>query len=534
MFRKNTPNPQQYLFNTTDAMNPRLKKQLESSWAQIYFQNVFCKINEDTFAPLYAETGRPNFPVNVLLSLEFIKHLKNFSDEELLEQYSYNYQIAYAVGQRTLGELYLAPRTLYEFRNRIHQHLRENPDDDIIFAQFQELTRHFIKMAKLDTKEQRMDSTDITPNIRQATRLSLAVDVLVQAVEALPTALLNEKLRFMKAPDFSVQVLYKTKSQDTRQKLIDLFDIANEILSMDNVQGLPEIKILERFINEQTKLDENGHRILRENSEIHADGLQSAYETDATFRDKHSKSWSGYTLNLSETCSKENEIQIITDYALEKNIHNDVDFIPERLSEIKELTEITDLYTDGGYYSNTNKGTTIESGVALHVTDMTGRKQNPNKLPVSDFHIEENLIKQCPQGNSPIRSTFKSGVYSAHFSKGDCEGCPLRTQCPVKHQKQTYVLRVTQKSVIASNTRKELSDPEQRKLMISKRAGIEGTNSALKRGENAAKLRVRGEAKCRIVIGLKVIARNVKQFSRMMMTKIKPKIQGRNLAICPG
>ena len=166
---------------------------------------------------------------------------------------------------------------------------------------------------------------------------------------------------------------------------------------------------------------------------------------------------------------------------------------------------------------------------------MTGKKPNPEKLPLSEFRVEDGVIRQCPQGNSPIRTYLASGVYSAHFAKETCDACPLHIQCPVKSQKKDYVLRASQKAVIASTVRAGLSDPEQRKPLVCKRAGIEGTNSALKRGENAGKLRVRGMAKCRVVIGLKIIARNVKQFSRAMMKKPSPGIcQGVDLSFMPG
>src|SRR5690554_2638229 len=131
MFKEHKRHFQTDLFTTEVAMNPKLQDKLNNSWAGVYYEHVFCKIDESGFAPLYCkDNGRPNFPVNVLLSLEFIKHMKNYSDEELLEQYYFNYQISYAVGLRTLGELYLAPRTLYDFRRRIYDYLRDNPQND--------------------------------------------------------------------------------------------------------------------------------------------------------------------------------------------------------------------------------------------------------------------------------------------------------------------------------------------------------------------------------------------------------------------
>jgi hypothetical protein len=54
--------------------------------------------------------------VNILLFLEFIKHMKDYTDEGILEQFRFNYQVVYAVGLRNLGERYLAARTIYELR----------------------------------------------------------------------------------------------------------------------------------------------------------------------------------------------------------------------------------------------------------------------------------------------------------------------------------------------------------------------------------------------------------------------------------
>ena len=123
MFKENNDHTQVQLLNTSTWMSPSIKKKLLKSWAPIFYEHVFCKIEEKIFAPLYSEdNGRPNFPINILLSLEFIKHLFDYTDEELIDQFYYNYQVAYALGIQTLGEINLAPRTLYHFRSRIYQY----------------------------------------------------------------------------------------------------------------------------------------------------------------------------------------------------------------------------------------------------------------------------------------------------------------------------------------------------------------------------------------------------------------------------
>ena len=126
-----------------------------------------------------------------------------------MEQFYFNYQINYALGIRTLGEMNLAPRTIYEFRERIYQYTLAHPgEDDLIFEQFIKLTENFIKVAGIDTDEQRMDSSFISSNIKKAGRLSLAYDVLEQAVKTLPKEYLSEPLKKLLERFISEQSTY--------------------------------------------------------------------------------------------------------------------------------------------------------------------------------------------------------------------------------------------------------------------------------------------------------------------------------------
>jgi hypothetical protein len=42
-------------------MNPKIREKLQKSWAPIFYEHVFCKIDEEPFAVLYGTTGKPNF-----------------------------------------------------------------------------------------------------------------------------------------------------------------------------------------------------------------------------------------------------------------------------------------------------------------------------------------------------------------------------------------------------------------------------------------------------------------------------------------
>lgn len=532
MFRENKSHFQTELFNTTTLMHPRTMAQLKKSWAPIYYEHVFCKIDEKKFAPLYCpDNGSPNKPVNILLSLEFIKHLYDYTDEQLLEQYYFNYQIAYALGQRNLGELYISERTLYDFRRRVYEYTLKHPEEeDLIFQQFQGLLDHFLAITKIKTNEQRMDSTAIMPNIKRAGRLALAFDVLKQGVAACPQELLPETLKKVLEPAFKTEVLYHSRSQDVKARLEKVLELQEQLVaitnSMPEIANLPQIKLVRRFIAEQTTYDpEQKKRVVKENKDISPDSLQSAYDPDATYRKKGNKEHIGYVCNLTETCSEDNPVQFLTDYTLEKNIKADVEIAEERLPEIKERTGLTDLYTDGGFYGDdTHRKAEEELGVKMHYTDLTGRKPSADKIPLTDFTIENRKkVLACPKGKAPTHTFFDEPKrkITAWFDPEFCRECPCQEQCPVKIQKKKALLQFNQSALLAAETRKELASGECRRQNTSKRAAIEGTVSAIKRGRGATKLFVRGIVKCALVMGLKCIAHNFQQLKSWFLVKAK-------------
>lgn len=78
---------------------------------------------------------------------------------------------------------------------------------------------------------------------------------------------------------------------------------------------------------------------------------------------------------------EDNPFQVITDYQLDQNIKSDVEFLNDRLPELKENTNVEDLYLDGGYYFDKIAEFEKENEVELHFTNLSGR--NPSKKTIS-------------------------------------------------------------------------------------------------------------------------------------------------------
>ena len=528
MFRENNQHNQQSMIDTMQSMSAKVREKLKKSWAPIFYENVFCKIDEKPLANLYGTTGNPNFPVNILLSLEYIKHMKEIPDSELMDDFYFDYLVNYALGIRTLGEKHFSDRTLYNFRERIYKYSMENPGkDDILFGQFITLLKGFAEKAGISLDEQRMDTTMFMSNIKKAGRISLAYDVLVKAVKAIPTGLAAENLSKVLEPEFKTDTLYRAKASESDSKLTQLLNLCREALDILNTLSgaskSEEVRILDRFIKEQAVYDESGKLVPKSKKEIRSGSLQSAYDEDATYRKKSNVGQSGYVLEIAETCDKRNPFQLITDYAVEANNVSDVEIIQDRLGTIKANTGCNDLYVDGGFHSKDVSDAAKEKGIEMHLTDMSGTEPT-KKLPVTDFEMNEaeDIIIRCPGNQIPERAAVSGGQTVAHFPHSACDNCELREYCHTKQQKKDYVVRISLKAVNAGRERAKVE--EFKKENTSKRAGIEGSNSALKR-KGLDKLKVRGKAKSKVVGGLKVAAQNIKRMTKFLLGGYKPKTQ---------
>jgi hypothetical protein len=518
VFRPNTGHQQAAIFDTLSIMNKKVKEKLNKSWAPIFYEEVFCKIDETPFAALYGTTGNPNFPVNILLSLELIKHIRNCSDAQLLEMYNFDFLVNYALGQTTLGERNLGERTLYNFRERLYLNMSDDSNrEDVLFGQFMKLADHFIEKSNVRAKDQRVDTTMFMSNIKKSGRLALAFDVLIKGVKAIPEDHLTESLAKVLEPSFRTDTLFYSKAEAGESKLTQILRCCADAL--DILLPLPgkeeEKELLSRFIQEQGKRDADGKLVPEDKSKISSRSLQSAHDTDATFRRKAGIGHSGYVALITETCDTENEVQFITDYQVAPNVVSDVELIQNRIETIHGNTQCEVLYADGGFYSPDVNDLADKTGVAMRYTDMTGTKPRV-RIPSSEFEIDESTdhILRCPEGKTPIRTSVSKSQSVAHYAKCDCENCPRQSECYAKETKKGFTVRISLGTIHAGQLRDEIR--ENKKENTSKRAGIEGTNSALKR-MGMDKLKVRGLEKCQVVCALKMMAQNIKRFTKYVL-----------------
>ena len=99
-----------------------------------------------------------------------------------------------------------------------------------------------------------------------------------------------------------------------------------------------------------------------------------------------------------------------------------------------------------------------------------------------------------------------------HFARETCTVCALLPCCPVKLKRgeDAYVLNTDLVKVNIERRRREQASGEfARRYAV--RAGIEGTNSELKRAHGLGRMRVRGGPRVELAAYLKALACNMKR-----------------------
>ncbi|MEW6088077.1 MAG: transposase [bacterium] len=118
MYKKTSP--QQKLFGIDMQLSSSLRNRLISSWAHLFKHEILPILfkNEDQYAMLYGNTGRPNFSVARMLGLCLLQEFNTLSDQQALDTFSFDIRWRYALDIND-DEDYLSRRSLVEFRRRL-------------------------------------------------------------------------------------------------------------------------------------------------------------------------------------------------------------------------------------------------------------------------------------------------------------------------------------------------------------------------------------------------------------------------------
>ncbi|MFB0535773.1 MAG: transposase [Anaerolineae bacterium] len=397
MFRPNDDHLQPHLFSDLGKLSSKQRQRLETSWAAVYRREVYSRLDEEPFAVLYSDkASRPNVPVNRMLSFDAIKYGFGWSDAETYDHLSYDMQVRYAVGLDNLGEGEFDLRTVYNFRRRLDAYKRRT-GRDLVHEAFAQITDAQAEAFDIQTDRLRIDSTQVSSNIRRMVRLELLVEVLQRVYRMLTEA---DQAYYAEAfapylKGSASQYIYHLRGQDTAPHMARIGRLMYRLLAeLSTLYGDHDVyQMLQRVFHEQYNVMERTVEA-KPGKAISPSSLRSPDDPDATFRRKGNQEYEGYVTAVTETSGDDNPFQLIVNVQVAPNNTEDATLLGEALPELKARTGVEVIYNDGGFCSPDTDQVLREHQVVQVPTELRGRPPNPNKLNLVDFHIDAPLDGQ--------------------------------------------------------------------------------------------------------------------------------------------
>jgi hypothetical protein len=448
MFQKNDTHRQPPLLSTVQALPEKQRQRLDTSWAGVYYRELFSRLDENIFAGLYSDiASRPNVPVNVLVSLDFLKAGNGWSDEEMYDQFQFNLQVRYALGMHEFDTGHFELRTIYNFRRRLSEYQKAT-GEDLLAKVFVDITDAQLAAYGIYTEKQRMDSSQISSAIANASRLQLVVTGVQRVARLLDEAQQETYAELLapyqegKAEKFVYRVKGKAATHEALRAAGEVLTILLPVVG-GQVEGEAAVtyQAVARLFAENFSQTEEQRVRVRGNDEITSGALQSLDDLEASYRFKGRTGYKGYVMNVTETADPRNEMQLITHIQVAPNNTHDTKLLSEALPSLNERTDLAVLYGDGGYGSAATDLLLHKQGVALYQTHLGGKVPDPKHYCMADFTVTfdaegEPATLGCPHGQiAPILPARIRLL--ARFDKAHCKTCPaFQTLCRVRPIKQ--------------------------------------------------------------------------------------------------
>ena len=562
MFRKNERHLQSALFSDLDHLSDKARKRLESSWAGVFRRQFFNRLDERPFAVLFSdEPSCPNTPVNVISGMEALKSGFGWSDAEMHDAFLFNVQVRYAVGYENLGEGEFDLRTVYNFRRRVSNHMRET-GENLIEQAFEQITDDQIAAFELKTGRLRIDSTQIASNIRRMGRLQLLVEILQRVHRILSAA---EQARYAEAfapylKGSSGQYVYHLKDEDIEPHMQRIGELMQQLLvELASEHGSQETyQVLDRVFHEQFTFGEDLPEApaaaergdgssddppdagqpasqvdltasppihVRPGQEISPSSLRSPDDPEATYRKKAGRAYEGYVANLTETCDPDNPFQLIVKVQSAPNVTEDTTFLEEALPQLKARVDVHTIYNDAGFCGPDVDRVLRELEIAQVPTALRGRAADPSRTTLADCEIRldaggQPLELVCPHGYSAdVVPGRKEGRFIARWTNSRCPECHFRKHDAGRMPKAKTCMSFSQVDLDRALRRQRMRAYHLGKKSL--RAAVEATVGAVKRPFNNDKVPVRGTIRLgQMMIGSAVMV-NIRRITRYRAARRK-------------
>lgn len=521
---RRTRDPQQTrLFDPFDGVLSHMaRRRLLQGWQGVVRTVVLKMLPVERLAEHFSpDNGAPTKELYSMAGLVFLADFFGWDALTAADNYMLNAGVQFALNIEPGDEL--CSRTVERYQ-ALYQ------EDEAAQKVFFAVTAQLVELLNQDVSKQRLDSTHVCSHMATFGRIKLMAVTLKRALtqikrhERVLYDALPAELRSRYEPTQG-QLFAGLKDEDARKRsrqqvAEDMFAVIVQFGDVATMSGRSSFKLLLRVFEQQVEVLEECLLVRKKTG---GDVIQNPSDPDATY-DGHKGA--GYQIQLSETCSDENQAQLIVGAIPETAVSYDGDALAPMLEQLQEQGRLPEeLLADTAYGSDANMQLAAAAGVDL-IAPTCGRapQTSADEMTLDDFahHEETGAVEACPQSHAPLSvtreevvSTTASGdvitttTTRVEMSAEHCEGCPLLDLCPIKRQRDgSYELVFTDKDRRLAARRREEST-EVFAERYAPRAGIESTNSGVKNRLGMDCLPVRGQGAVFRVMMNKVTGWNV-------------------------
>lgn len=525
MFKRNEEYRQYSAFGITSSLSEKKSKMLSKSIEHIFLMNIFTKIKESDFIDLYSQRkSRPNTPVNQLVGSLILKHLNNWTYEELFKNLNFNLLTRHAIGIDTIEEEVFSEATIFNFQNKVIEHY-VSTGQDLLTEVFDNLTQKQLDEFGIKTNIQRGDSFLIGSNIFDYTRLQLLIETLLRVSRIIDD--IDKKTFSEIIIDYSKQTsgqyIYNIQRENLPKEISKLSKIYHEIFTKfkDKYSDVSVFRIFERVYYENFVIKNKKVEVIPSN-QLNSSILMSPDDQQATYRDKGQLGKKGYSGHISETANPENKINFITDCVVVQNNIDDARILEDRLPEmIAKTPDLSEYHADGNYGSPSVDKIMEAHSIIQIQSSMRGRKAFA-KMDITEGASGVFWVT-CEGGQKIKAEKTQKGRNPENrkvvFNYEKCLQCFLKDKC------KSYILglkvnrpkRVWYFSDEKIRLQKRLQNtneiPESRRKL---RANVEATVKEAKRGVKNGKVRIRGKVRIKFYLSMTSIAVNLTRIHKYL------------------
>jgi hypothetical protein len=493
------------------VFSPLAYRHIQEGWQGV-FRHVLLELMPaqslgEHFSP---DLGRPTKELYSMAGLQLLMEFKDWTPAEAAHAYMFYTDVQYALNLDP-SQQSCCPRTVERYQVLLR-------DDDLASQIMHDVTLRLAQTLELDIDKQRLDSTHVFSNMATFGRTRLMGVTIkrfltqVKRHAAASYQALPADLRQRYEPSEHRLFGDSGKDADSRARLRqqvaeDLYFLVEQFADQADFQDRPSYHSLVLVFQQQCTVEVGKVTVQKKTG---GNCVQNPSDPDATY---DGKKGAGYQVQIAETCSAANEVQLITAALPETAVNSDAHAVSPVLEDLEKSDLLPkEMTADTAYGSDENVQFAATKGVEL-VSPVSGPKSDPERLNADDFVVNEEskVVECCPAGHEPMRSEYDSdkATTTVTMPASACGTCPFRQECPVQASGPAlFEVTFTDKERRLEERRREEATPAFRER-YAKRSGIEGTNSGLKRRVGLGKLRVRGSPSVFPALLLKITGWNI-------------------------